>query len=546
MSPLANSDTKAYSQVTVETTTAGTASTYSPVDDLEFIAHLPAGEIHRRALLARKLQGRTHHMLAWILLEMDERKLYRDLGCSSVYMYAELHLHLEGHTVAEYLRTGRSLRSFPLLADAYREGAISACKVREITRVATKETEPYWLEIARTHTYRQIEKMVVFSPRRNSSPAREEPHQSRGAFASSPLTQSNPAPLCPESRPSVPQASLQEPDKPCTAHPSYPASAAPSYEPAYQVLLPGFNDEGLQQSLPDPTAGSCHPLHCQASGGALPDLSHTECITSSCEDGAHQPLQGHYEPDARKYLEKMVLELSAEQAALIHDALRKARKESGDRDRASLFTHMARRFLDKGQESLGGISKKPPYQVVIHHYPGTGVTWTESAHGPVYMPPAAFDRALCDAEIMDIPAPMQEIKAESMQRKPVPAGGDERPETTVEEVNRLYQVYRDRGGAKTGEEAGKRKRRRTGTIPPALRKKVLLRDGGRCQVPGCGRSHHVEVHHLMPLGAGGDHRPEGLLVLCSGCHRNVHEGRLVIEGHAPSRGQSGRLIFRRL
>ena len=105
MSPLtdSDSDTDAYNQETLEITTAGTTSSTPPVDNLEFATPLPAGEIHRRALEARKLQGKTHYLLANLLLEMEERKLYREFGCSSVYMYAGLYLHLEGHTVAEYL-----------------------------------------------------------------------------------------------------------------------------------------------------------------------------------------------------------------------------------------------------------------------------------------------------------------------------------------------------------------------------------------------------------------------------------------------------------
>jgi hypothetical protein len=263
----------------------------------------------------------------------------------------------------------------------------------------------------------------------------------------------------------------------------------------------------------------------------------------------------------------MVLELSAEQAAIIHDALTRAGKESGMKDRASLFSHIAKRFLDNGHGSPVEFLKKPPYQVVIHHHPGSGVTWTESARGPVYMPSADFDRVLCDAEMVDMPAmgeneqgepgPLHEVASASSGEpgEHDGAGGYEQPETPIEHVNRLYQAYRDRGrarkrGAATksgragmnpearqGERPGKQGR--TGTIPPALRKKVLLRDGGRCQVPGCGRSHHVEVHHLMPMGVGGEHAPEGLLVLCSGCHRNVHDGGLSIEGTLP-----GGLIFR--
>ncbi len=375
MSPLTNSDTKAYNRETIKITTAGTISSSSPVDGLEFSAHLPADEIHRRALEARKLQGKAHHLLAQLLLEMEERKLYREFGCSSVYMYAGLHLNLEGHTVAEYLRTGRSLRAFPLLANAYREGAISACKVREITRVATKETESHWLEIARTHTYRQIEKMVVFSPRRNASPAHEEPRQSRGTVTTPLLTQNSPEPR--------------------TNPPSCPAAPAASSEPTIQALLPGFNDGGFLQSPAEPAAGSHHPLQCREAGGCSPDHGPAESIECEYTGGVTPPPHGHCEPDGRKYLEKMVLELTAEQAAVIHDALTRAGKESGMKDRASLFSYMAKRFLDNTHGSPGEVSKKPPYQVVIHHHPGSGVTWTESTRGPVYMPQAAFDRVLC-------------------------------------------------------------------------------------------------------------------------------------------------------
>jgi len=125
---------------------------------LEFTQGLPALEVHQRARAARSLQGKAHHLLAHWLLEVDERKLYLELGSSSVYQYAELSLHLEGHTVAEYLRTARALKHFPLLSEAYQSGSLSASKLREITRVVTKETEPYWLDVARNSTTRQIEK----------------------------------------------------------------------------------------------------------------------------------------------------------------------------------------------------------------------------------------------------------------------------------------------------------------------------------------------------------------------------------------------------
>ena len=70
----------------------------------------------------------------------------------------------------------------------------------------------------------------------------------------------------------------------------------------------------------------------------LPDT-----IACSCES---ETLTTPQASDARYYVEKMVIELSAEQAAIIHDALNSARKESGAKDRASLLAHIARNFLD--------------------------------------------------------------------------------------------------------------------------------------------------------------------------------------------------------
>ena len=33
-------------------------------------------------------------------------------------------------------------------------------------------------------------------------------------------------------------------------------------------------------------------------------------------------------------------------------------------------------------------------------------------------------------------------------------------------------------------------------VPPALRRAVLARDRGCCQVPGCTHSPYVDVHHI--------------------------------------------------
>ncbi|MDB4952860.1 MAG: endonuclease [Myxococcales bacterium] len=69
-------------------------------------------------------------------------------------------------------------------------------------------------------------------------------------------------------------------------------------------------------------------------------------------------------------------------------------------------------------------------------------------------------------------------------------------------------------------------------VPPRVRQQVWVRDQGRCRVPGCRSSRHLEVHHIVFRSEGGDNSPRNLLVLCSSHHTALHEGKLKIIGDA--------------
>ena len=68
-------------------------------------------------------------------------------------------------------------------------------------------------------------------------------------------------------------------------------------------------------------------------------------------------------------------------------------------------------------------------------------------------------------------------------------------------------------------------------IPAASRHAVNLRDGNRCQAPGCGRTRWVDIHHIKPRSQGGTHDPENLITLCGFHHRDLHR-----ENHPPRGG----------
>ncbi len=74
------------------------------------------------------------------------------------------------------------------------------------------------------------------------------------------------------------------------------------------------------------------------------------------------------------------------------------------------------------------------------------------------------------------------------------------------------------------------------TIPPRIRREVLARDGNRCQVPGCGRIHFLEIHHMTPRTRGGTNDPANLITLCAACHRLHHrrKGAGLVRESAPT------------
>ncbi|MGD9548824.1 MAG: HNH endonuclease [Candidatus Krumholzibacteriia bacterium] len=65
--------------------------------------------------------------------------------------------------------------------------------------------------------------------------------------------------------------------------------------------------------------------------------------------------------------------------------------------------------------------------------------------------------------------------------------------------------------------------RNMATIPPRVRRRVLARDGHRCQGSGCTNTRFLEVHHVLPRARGGTNRPDNLITLCGACHRHVHD-----------------------
>jgi hypothetical protein len=66
-----------------------------------------------------------------------------------------------------------------------------------------------------------------------------------------------------------------------------------------------------------------------------------------------------------------------------------------------------------------------------------------------------------------------------------------------------------------------------------LQKRVLERDGGLCQVPGCSRA-AVHAHHVVYRSRGGSDCESNLVSICAAHHlHGVHRGFIRVKGEAP-------------
>ncbi|HLF61731.1 MAG TPA: DUF222 domain-containing protein [Acidimicrobiia bacterium] len=84
--------------------------------------------------------------------------------------------------------------------------------------------------------------------------------------------------------------------------------------------------------------------------------------------------------------------------------------------------------------------------------------------------------------------------------------------------------------------------RKTRSIPPALRRAIIHRDGDRCAADGCDSNHRLQVHHRIPWSQGGLTDPENLITLCWFHHQVVVHQRGFTSYRHPDHG---RIRFRR-
>ncbi len=118
--------------------------------------------------LARRRAALDVEEAAW-LRRARALGVHRELGFASFFEYVERVLGYAPGPARERLRVADALAALPKLRAAMSSGDVAYSAARELTRVATVDTEAAWLTAAAKHTVREIEDMVS-GRRRGDSP----------------------------------------------------------------------------------------------------------------------------------------------------------------------------------------------------------------------------------------------------------------------------------------------------------------------------------------------------------------------------------------
>ncbi|MBX3127633.1 MAG: hypothetical protein KF718_12995 [Polyangiaceae bacterium] len=126
---------------------------------------LPTRELIERVRALLADQRRAERLLCRYLAELAERVRGRndpELGAYADELHAARGCFGLGvRQTRERLRIGFALRTLPAIERAFVDGDLSYSRVREVTRVATTETELAWLELAQRLDMRALERRVA-------------------------------------------------------------------------------------------------------------------------------------------------------------------------------------------------------------------------------------------------------------------------------------------------------------------------------------------------------------------------------------------------
>jgi hypothetical protein len=116
--------------------------------------------LHERLVRWARQRAANDAAEARELLLAEELGIWEAYGYTTMLAYMEAELGYGPHTALERLRVAHALPALPAIAARLQSGDLHHSAVRELTRVATPETEQAWLDAAAGKNLRQVEQLV--------------------------------------------------------------------------------------------------------------------------------------------------------------------------------------------------------------------------------------------------------------------------------------------------------------------------------------------------------------------------------------------------
>src|SRR3954462_2097144 len=142
------------------TTTTASATAPTRIETTMALAEPAWRDLYRRLKANHQIRIACDAREAPMLREADELALHVAIGYSTLVELVMAELDCSRHTANEKLRVAHELLELPLIDQAFRAGEISWSKVRELTRVATAETEDEWLDAIEGKAAHEVQQLV--------------------------------------------------------------------------------------------------------------------------------------------------------------------------------------------------------------------------------------------------------------------------------------------------------------------------------------------------------------------------------------------------
>jgi hypothetical protein len=120
-----------------------------------------AAQLSDRELLSEverlaRAERETVAILIAHLAVLDERRLYRAEGCSSLFTYCMQVLHVSEYAAYDRMEVARAVRKFPLILEMLADGSLTLTTARILAPALTPANHRRLLESAAHKTKREV------------------------------------------------------------------------------------------------------------------------------------------------------------------------------------------------------------------------------------------------------------------------------------------------------------------------------------------------------------------------------------------------------